>query len=189
MKTTRQTILILIIALLIPSFTFASETLVLYYTRTGTNKIIAEYVQSQVPGAQIAEIKTQDDRSGILGFITCSFDQWFDRDADINELPINTEDYNNVIICSPIWMQNLSSPARTFIKQSNLKGKSLYLFVTYGGRLQEENKSEIEKWLVEQGATLKGVYGSAVGNKTEEDIKKQINDNLKDAGLLAEKTI
>ncbi len=53
--------------------------------------------------------------------------------------------------------------------------------------LKEEKKNGIEKWLIEQGIELKGVYGSAVGSKTEEEIKKQINDHLKSTELLGEK--
>lgn len=188
MKRLKQTLLISLFSLHLSSFAFASETLILYYTRTGNNKVIAEHIQSQIKDAKLAEIKTIDDRGGIFGFITCSFDQWFDRDAEISELSINIDDYDTVIICAPIWMQNLSSPARTFIKQSDLKGKPFYLFITYGGRLTEENKNGIEKWLIEQGVALKGVYGSAVGDKTEEEIKKHINDHLKSTELLGEKT-
>ena len=187
MRNLKKTLLIVLFSLHISSFAFASETLILYYTRTGTNKVIAEHLQSQIKDAQLAEIKTTDDRGGIFGFITCSFDQWFDRDAEISEFSITLDDYDTVILCAPIWMQNLSSPARTFIKQSNLKGKPFYLFITYGGRLKEEKKTGVEKWLIEQGVELKGVYGSAVGSKTEEEIKKQINDHLKSTELLGEK--
>ena len=188
MRHLKQTLFILLFSLHISSFAFASETLILYYTRTGTNKIIAEHIQSHIKDAQLAEIKTTDDREGIFGFITCSFDQWFDRDAEISDLSIIIDDYDTVIICAPIWMQNLSSPARTFIKQSDLKGKPFYLFITYGGRLNEEKKNGIEKWIIDQGVELKGVYGSAVGSKTEEEIKKEINDHLKSTELLGEKT-
>jgi menaquinone-dependent protoporphyrinogen IX oxidase len=189
MKKIKQKIMVIAVALLIPSFSFASETLILYYTRTGTNKIIAEYIQSQIQGSTIAEITTKDDRSGFFGFITCLFDQWFDREADINELTIKPEDYTTIIMCSPIWMQNLSSPARTFIKQSDLKDKPLYLFITYGGRLNDEKKKTIEKWLIEQGVALKGVYGSAVGGKTEKEITKQTKDHLHSANLLSEESM
>lgn len=188
MKYLKPTLLIVFFSLHICSFAFASETLILYYTRTGSNKAIAEHIQSQIKDARLAEIKTADDRGGILGFITCSFDQWFDRDADIIEPGVDPDDYDTVIICAPIWMQNLSSPARTFIKRSDLKGKPFYLFITYGGRLGDDKKKNIEKWLVEQGVTLKGVYGSAVGSKTEEEIKKQIDDHLKSTELLGGNT-
>ncbi len=48
------------------------------------------------------------------------------------------------------------------------------MFITYGGRLKEEKKNGIEKWLIEQGVDLKGVYGSAVGSKTEDEIKHRL---------------
>ena len=89
MRHLKQTLLMLLFSLHIASFAFASETLILYYTRTGSNKIIAEHIQSQIKNATLAEIKTADDRGGIFGFIACSFDQWFDRDAEITVPTIN----------------------------------------------------------------------------------------------------
>lgn len=182
-------VLLFIISSTFPCFTFASDSLVLYYTRTGTNKIIAEYIQSQIPNATIAEIKTPDDRNGLFGFVTCLFDQWFDRDAEIKKPSIDLTKYDNIVCCSPIWLQDISSPIRTYIKQSDLTGKTMHLFLTYGGRLQEDNKKEIEEWMVEHGIILKGTYGSAVGGKTEEEIKKQIDDHLREAKLLEEKKV
>jgi hypothetical protein len=83
-------------------------------------------------------------------------------------------------------MQSLSSPGRTFIKQVNLKNKTVYLFITYGGRLKEEKQQAIEQWVKDQGVMLKGIFGSAVGGKTAEEIKEQTRDHLLKAGLLVE---
>jgi flavodoxin len=184
MENVKLSILLIVVFLLLPWSAFASDTLILYYSRTGTNKTIAEHVQAQIPQAPLVEITTSDDRSGILGFITCLWDQWFDKDAEIIVPDVNLGESDTIIFCTPIWMQNLSSPIRTFIKQSPLKGKTAYFFVTYGGRLNEEKADAIKKWVADQGLILKGFYGSGVGGKTEEEIKKQVNDHLRDAALL-----
>jgi multimeric flavodoxin WrbA len=186
MRKIKYSMLSAIIFFLITSFGYASDSLMLYYTRTGNNRMITNYLHSEVPNTELSEIKTKDNRSGVMGFITCLFDQWFDRDAEINDLTVDLEIFKTIVLCSPIWMQNLSSPIRTFIKKTDLGGKDVHLFITYGGRLKEENKEAIKKWMIDQGVNLKGVYGSAVGNKTEEEIKKQIDDHVKVTKLLDE---
>ncbi len=158
----------------------AADTVIFYYTRTGHNKTIAEYIHSHIPNDRLEEIKTEDDRTGFLGFITCSLDQLFDRDAAIITPATNiVQNDDTVILCTPIWLQNLSSPARTFLEQPSLKGKTLYLFVTCGGRLKEEKQTKIENWVAEQGIHLKGLYCTSVGGKTEAEIKEQISEHLK----------
>jgi len=131
------------------------------------------------------EIKSNDDRSGILGFVTCALDQWMDRDAAITVEDIKPAADDTIIMCAPIWLQQLSSPPRTFIKQGKLKGMKMHLFITFGGKLNEEKQKLLETWVRDQGIDLQGVYGSGVGGKTPEDIKKQIDEYLTKAGLIA----
>ena len=187
MSNLKRCIMLVSLVILLPGFALAADTWIIYYTRSGNNKMIAGHIQSQMPGAHLVEIKTKDDRSGMLGFVSCMLDQWLDRDAEIDVEDLQMGENDTVIMCAPIWLQNLSSPARTFIKKPGLKGKRLYLFITYGGRMNEEKQKVMEAWIRDQGVTLEGVYGSAVGGKTEEDIKKQIDDYLKKAGLLTER--
>ena len=186
MNTLKKILLVLVFLTVVPCFAYGSDTLIVYYTRTGNNEGIAEYVQANIPNSQVAALTTEDDRSGILGFITCMLDQWLDRDDTINDLSLKTNEKSVIIICAPIWLQNLSSPARTFIKQVDLKDKAVYLFITYGGRLKEEKQQAIEQWVKNQGVMLKGIYGSAVGGKTAEEIKLQTRDHMQKAGLLVE---
>lgn len=184
MNNLKRFVILISLVILFPGFALGADTWIVYYSRTGSNKMIAGHIQSQMPGAHLVEIKTKDDRSGILGFVSSMLDQWLDRDADIEVEEVQMGESDTVIMCAPIWLQILSSPARTFIKKPGMKGKRLYLFVTYGGRLNEEKQKVMETWIRDQGVTLEGAYGTAVGGKTEADIKKMIDDYLRKAGLL-----
>jgi flavodoxin len=186
MNMVKKALLVLAFLVIVPCFAYGSDTLIVYYTRSGNNEGIAEYIQANIPNSQIAALTTEDDRSGFFGFITCMLDQWLDRNASINDLSLQTSDKSVIIICAPIWLQNLSSPARTFIKQVDLKDKAVYLFISYGGRLKEEKQQAIGQWVKDQGVMLKGIYGSAVGGKTADEIKQQTRDHMQKAGLLVE---
>ena len=186
MNIFKKALWVLAFLVVVPSFSFGSDTLIVYYTRSGNNEGIAEYIQANIPGSQVATLTTEDDRSGFFGFITCMLDQWLDRDAPINDLSLKTNEKSVIILCAPIWFQTLSSPARTFIKQVDLKDKVVYLFITYGGRLKEERQQAVAQWMKDQGVMLKGIYGSAVGGKTAEEIKLQTGDHMQKAGLLVE---
>jgi flavodoxin len=186
MNRLKKALWVLAFLVIVPCFAYGSDTLIVYYSRTGSNEGIAEYIQANIPGSQVGALTTEDDRSGFFGFITCMLDQWLDREAPINDLSLKTTDKSVIILCAPIWLQNLSSPARTFIKQVDLKDKTVYLFISYGGRLKEEKQQAIAQWVKNQGVALKGIYGSAVGGKTAEEIKLQTREHMQKAGLLVE---
>ena len=91
--------------------------------------------------------------------------------------------YNPIIIATPIWLGRLSSPVRTFIKQTNLKGKEVYLVLTYNGRLTEEKEKILLDDLTAQGITLRGLYKIITKEKTEDEIIKDLNLKLDDTPI------
>lgn len=185
MSNLKRCIIFIALVILVPGFAVASDTWIMYYTRTGSNKIIAEHIQSHIPESKLVEIKSNDDRSGILGFISSMLDQWLDRDAAITVDDIKPAADDTIIMCAPIWLQQLSSPPRTFIKQGTLKGMKMHLLITFGGKLNEEKQKAMETWVRDQGINLQDVYGSPVGGKTPEEMIKQLDENLLKAGLIA----
>ncbi len=160
-----------------------AKPLVLYYTLTGKNKIIAEELKKQF-FCDMGEIKLASERSGIWGFVVSGFENIFDKDAELQPFTMDLTAYNPIIICSPIWMQKISSPARTFLKNPQLKGKEVYLFVTYAGRWGEDKEQEVKKELPERGIKLQGIYRIVLGKKTEDEIRKEVVKQLEKKPIL-----
>jgi flavodoxin len=154
-----------------------TKPLVLYYSLTGKNKIIAEELKKQL-ACDIGEIKTASDRSGIWGFIVSGYENIFDKDAELQPFATDFTAYNPIIICSPIWMQKISSPARTLFKNPGLKGKDVYLFASFNGHWGEDKEAELKKNLEEHGLNVKCIYRMVIGSKTEEEIKKEITRHV-----------
>ena len=150
-----------------------AKPLVLYYTLTGKNKIIAGELKNQL-SCEVGEIKTASERSGIWGFVVSGYENIFDKDADLQPFAIDIAAHNPIIICAPIWMQKLSSPARTFLKNPDVKGKDIYVFASFQGRWGEDKEAELVKNLTGTGIVVKGVYRMVLGKKTEEEIKKEV---------------
>ena len=98
--------------------------------------------------------------------------------------------YNPIIICSPIWMQKLSSPARTFLKNPALKGKGALYFCI----ISQAAGARIKKRSGKKGSdrdgdqACKGVYRMVLGKKTEEEIKKEVIAQLEKKPLLKKET-
>jgi multimeric flavodoxin WrbA len=164
-----------------PSLTAApaQKPLVVFYSRTGKTKIVANAL-AQHFSCDSEELQSTEDRTGILGAFTCVLDQLLDRDDIL--LPYNKDlsAYNPVIIATPIWLGNLSSPIRTFMKQAGLKDKEVYLVLTFNGRLTEEKEKLVKESLATQGITPREIYKIITKEKTEEDLIKELNRQLQE---------
>lgn len=164
-----------------PSLTAAAgqKPLVVFYSRTGKTRIVAN-VLAQHFSCDSEEIQSTEDRAGILGAFTCVLDQLLERDDYLLPYNRNMSAYNPVIIATPIWLGNLSSPIRTFIKQTGLKEKDVYLVLTFNGRLTEEKEKLVKESLATQGITPRGIYKIITKEKTDEELAKEVNRQLEE---------
>jgi multimeric flavodoxin WrbA len=119
------------------------------------------------------EIRSKKNRHGFGGILTCVIDQILNRYDDIQPLTKEINPFNPVIIASPIWIQKISSPVRTFIKDTELlKGKDVYIVLTFNGHLTREKEQELKSWVKSQGINLKGLVNIVTKKKDEKDLKK-----------------
>jgi flavodoxin len=165
-----------------------SKPVILYYSRSGKTRFVANVLTDQL-SFETEEIKSQAVRDGFLGILTCVLDQFLDRDAQIEQLKKDIRGCNPVIIASPIWIGRLSSPARTCIKQEWMKGKDVYVFLTYNGSLSPEKEDTLKEEITSQGIELKGLYKIITKEKTEHEITREVVTQLGKSPLINKKVL
>ena len=101
--------------------------LVVYYSRTGNNRTIAKTIASNL-SADIDEIVDKKNRQGKLNWLLAGRDSRAGKLTDI-EYQKNPQDYDTIIIGSPIWAWNPIPPLRTYLKEVDLKGKRVAFFI------------------------------------------------------------
>ena len=121
-------LLLLCVTLVIPAAAVAaSDTLILYYSRTGNTKLISETIAKGM-GADIIEIKeVGTDRAGTWGFITAGIAALLDQHGPITPEAINLNGYKNIIIASPIWSWNLATPIHSLLLKNHFKNQKIVL--------------------------------------------------------------
>ncbi|MFA5925393.1 MAG: flavodoxin [Parcubacteria group bacterium] len=120
------------------------KTLVIYYSRTGTTKKVAEMIAEKM-GADIEEIKDTVDRSGVKGYLKSGRDAMKKRLTKLMPLQKNLAEYDLLIIGTPIWGWNMSAPVRTFVTDQKDNIKNAAFFCTMGGSGDERAFSEMEE--------------------------------------------
>ena len=114
------------------------RTLVVYYSRTGTNEKLAQQVREHVPGDldQIADQKNRDSMagSGFAAFLKLKTKITFAKD------PV---DYDRVVVVTPFWAGRLPPATRTYLKTHGPRLRQFAL-LSACGRGEENDKALID---------------------------------------------
>ncbi|MFA5928268.1 MAG: flavodoxin [Candidatus Margulisiibacteriota bacterium] len=109
------------------------KTLVVYYSKTGTTKKVAEVIAQEL-NADVEEIIDLKDRSGFFGFIFAGRDTLKKIPTRIKETIKNPADYDLIVLGSPLWGFKGASPAvRTYLQMNKDSIKDAAFFLTMGG--------------------------------------------------------
>lgn len=108
------------------------KILIIYYSRTGVTKKLAEYL-AQALGADVEEVYTEKDRKGMWGYLLSGKEATQKKTTQIKPLQKDPAQYDVVIYGTPIWSFNVSSPIRTVLVQQKERIKKAAFFCTMDG--------------------------------------------------------
>jgi len=106
-----------------------AKTLVVFYSRSGKTKRVAKAI-SDILKCDIEEIYDIKDRRGVLGFLSAGTDANLRRLTAIKEITNNPSLYDLVIIGTPVWSSNISTPVRTYLSLHKEGFKNIAFFCT-----------------------------------------------------------
>ena len=114
------------------------KTLVAYFSASGNTKSVAENLAKIIEGElfeieptnpyTVADLDYMDKQSRT----TIEMEDKHSRPSIKNKIN-NIEEYDKIIIGFPVWWYTAPRIINTFIEENDLKGKSIYIFVTSGG--------------------------------------------------------
>lgn len=110
----------------------SSRILVLYYSRTGTTRAVAQALRSELR-CDIERIHDSTPRSGVGGFVRSALDSVLGRPAALLPIKSNLRDYDLVIIGGPVWSGHIATPIRTLLNQHRGELGRVAFFCTYLG--------------------------------------------------------
>jgi len=112
------------------------KILLAFYSRSGRTKKIANVI-SEILKCDKEEIFDTKNRKGIPGFLSAGTDANLRRLTAIKGIKNNPSLYDLVIIGTPIWSSNISTPIRTYISLYKENFKNVAFFCT---RLGSDSK-------------------------------------------------
>ena len=146
------------------------KTLVVYYSRTGTTKKVAQDI-SKILKCDKEEIQDIKSRKGVIGYLISGREAMTKKLAEIKETKKDPSKYDLVIIGTPVWAYNMSSPVRTYITKN--KFKKIAFFCTMGGSGDKPTFKKMEELCNKKPkATLTLKTKEVMDNKHIEKLKE-----------------
>lgn len=108
------------------------RTLVVYYSRSGATRALAERIVAALD-ADVEPLTSRARRGGLLGWLRCAVEAKLRRPAPIAPCVHDPSEYDLVVVGTPIWSGTMSSPVRAYLRQHGGACRSVAFFCTCGG--------------------------------------------------------
>jgi len=159
-----------------------NKILVIYFSRSGNTKLMAEEI-SKYYEASLIHLEATDYRPGFLGLINAVMDSRSER-AEITPAKIDLSPYQTIFIGAPIWWHSPAPPVWQFVHNNNFGDKTVVLFTTFNSsfkqkyiddfQIQVERKGGhfIKHIYVERGRITQQISDEVLSKKTGEELDK-----------------
>ncbi|PKL08836.1 MAG: hypothetical protein CVV51_06905 [Spirochaetae bacterium HGW-Spirochaetae-7] len=122
------------------------NTVVVYVTRTGNARRIAEDLASRLDTVALL-IEDKVNRNGLWGYLRAGYHASTRKATPIGDPGIDLSGADTVVMVQPIWASGIVPPLRTWLKahESELRGKRLGLFTVCKGSETGPIRAAFEK--------------------------------------------
>ena len=148
------------------------KKLIVYYSRTGNTKFVAEKIADQL-NADLCEVTDKKNRKGRLTFLTGGFASLREKLTEI-EVPKPIEDYDFIIVGSPVWAGKITPAIRKFLVTNDFSDKLVALFVTLGGDKAEKTLKNMKETIMPK--LLVGELAITKALEQQEETEEQVTD-------------
>lgn len=109
------------------------KSLVVYYTRTGNARFVAETIAAEI-GADVEEVIDLKKRTGVLGYLSGGSDARRGKETEIASTKKSPAEYDLVIVGTPVWAGRPAPAILTYFKKHDFADKKVAVFFTQGGK-------------------------------------------------------
>lgn len=112
----------------------AMAKLVVCFSLTGNTRLIAKTIAKEA-GADFTELVPvrQYPLRGAWLYLRGGKEAVFKSEPELERGIVDYDDYDMMVVGTPVWAGTMAPPIRTFLKSLAVKGKKIYVFCTYGG--------------------------------------------------------
>lgn len=112
------------------------KSLVVYYSYSGNTKIIVDMIKNKID-CDVLKLEPKIPFSNDYDEVVKEYqnNNIDNKEVMIKDVNININEYDKIIIGTPVWWYTISPVVVTFLKKYNLDNKIIYPFATNAGWL------------------------------------------------------
>lgn len=147
-----------------------NKKLIIYFTYTNHTKMIADKIQQKL-NCDIIEIKPVNQYSKDYQKVVDEEqnNSSSNKTPEIEKTNINLNEYDEIIIGTPVWWYTIAPVIRTFLTENDLSGKTIKPFATNAG------------WL---GHTFQEIQKLCPNSKVEKGMNIVFTENYQENKLI-----
>jgi len=111
----------------------------------GSNQLLADMITDAIGCGQVPITITGEKYPSSYSATVSAATKELRADARPSIVPIDTSEYDSIILVYPLWWGTIPSPVATFLDQADLSGKKLFVVATQGSSGYGKSVSEIRK--------------------------------------------
>ena len=152
------------------------KILIVYYSYGNNTRNIANIINKEID-ADILEINPLKPFTTNYQELVDEYERKMDDKEiiELNDININLEDYDRVILGTPVWWYHITPVLRSFLVKYDISKKKVYAFITNGGWLGESINDIKEYTNLSQYVNLE-FDEDIIRKSSEERLNKFIND-------------
>lgn len=153
------------------------QTLVVYYSRSGSTRTVAKALANGV-GGTLRELVDANARKNLFAAAIAAL---FGRSARLVDPNFDVSAWDTVVVMTPIWIGQPTPAANTFLRTVNLTGKKVLIVALGESGENLATSSKLEKMARARGGQVIGVHhvhglnssGKAGPSATAEELQNE----------------
>lgn len=153
------------------------QTLVVYYSRSGSTRTVAKALANDV-GGTLRELVDANDRKNLSAAVMAAL---FGRSARLVDPNFDVSAWDTVVVMTPIWVGKPTPAANTFLRTVNLTGKKVLIVALGESGANLATSSKLEQMARARGGWVLGVHhihglnfsGKAGPSATAEELQNE----------------
>ncbi|MEL6239880.1 MAG: hypothetical protein AAFV87_00680 [Pseudomonadota bacterium] len=109
------------------------KTIVVYYSRTGNSRVLAEAIAGALDGP-LHELTVNAYQTPVLWYYFAGRDALRGRSPKLTSDPVSLSDIRTLVLIGPVWAGNPAPPLISFLAQQMELPQKVGLFLTSGDR-------------------------------------------------------
>jgi flavodoxin len=114
------------------------RALVVYYSRGGNSRRVAQDIAVALGGADLEEIRDTAVRTGFRGYLRSCIDSIRERTTTLASRGRDVSGYDLVVVGGPVWVGEPSSPIRSWLRLHAAELHNVAFFLTHGGSARDQ---------------------------------------------------